>query len=309
MFHHFHDNKIHKSGQGSINENNLYQIIKFIGRKNILNADDFFIRFKENRLKSNHVCLTFDDGIKSQIDIALPVLEDLKIKCFFFIYSSLFTGKPDLLEVYRYFRINYFDSVENFYKEFYLTLNEDLSDFFLKNNQSIKISKKKFPHYSVEDIKFRLVRDQHLIRSQYQKIMFKMFNKKKFYPKEFYKYLFFNQNDMFQLKELGHSIGLHSHKHPTLMENLSYEQQYKEYQKNLDIFNKILKIDKSEFKTMSHPCGSYNEDTLNILSKLGIELGFKQIMSIEKEKGMNKVNNSFLEIAREDHSKIMKMIK
>ena len=139
--------------------------------------------------------------------------------------------------------------------------------------------------------------------------MFKMFNKKKFYPKEFYKYLFFNQNDMFQLKELGHSIGLHSHKHPTLMENISYEKQYKEYQKNLDIFNKILKIDKSEFKTMSHPCGSYNEDTLNILSKLGIELGFKQIMSIEKEKGMNKVNNSFLEIAREDHSKIMKMIK
>ena len=35
---------------------------------------------------------------------------------------------------------------------------------------------------------------------------------------------------------------------------------------------------------MSHPCGSYNEDTLQILKELGIELGFKQVMTIEPEK-------------------------
>ena len=308
MFHHFHDNKIHKSGQGSIDENDFYKLLKFIGKKNILDADDFFIRFKENKLKSNHICLTFDDGIKSQIDVALPILEDLKIKGFFFIYSSLFTGKPDLLEVYRYFRINYFDSIEYFYKEFYNTLNKDLKTFFIKNKKNIKIAKKKFPHYSIEDIKFRLIRDKYLNKNQYQKVMFKMFNEKKFNHKAFYKHLFMNKYDLFQLKKLGHSIGLHSHEHPTLMENLSYEEQYKEYRKNMEIFMKILKIDKTEIKTMSHPCGSYNKDTLNILSKLGIELGFKQIMDIEKNRGMKKVNNSFLEIARQDHSKIIKMI-
>ena len=57
---------------------------------------------------------------------------------------------------------------------------------------------------------------------------------------------------------------------------------------------------------MSHPCGSYNSDTLKILDELGIELGFKQFMSVEKEKGMKKINNSTLEIAREDHSEIIK---
>ena len=57
---------------------------------------------------------------------------------------------------------------------------------------------------------------------------------------------------------------------------------------------------------MSHPCGSYTNDTLEVLKELGIELGFKQIMTIETEKGMSKVNNSFLEIAREDHSNILK---
>ena len=60
---------------------------------------------------------------------------------------------------------------------------------------------------------------------------------------------------------------------------------------------------------MSHPNGSYNSDNLKILKELGIELGFKQIMTIEKEKGMKKINNSFLEIARQDHTEILRRIK
>ena len=60
---------------------------------------------------------------------------------------------------------------------------------------------------------------------------------------------------------------------------------------------------------MSHPCGSYNQDTLKILRGLNIELGFKQIMTIESEKGMKKINNSSLEIARQDHSTIIKEMK
>ena len=44
----------------------------------------FFEKYINNKLKENEVCLTFDDAIKCQIDIALPILEDLKIKSFFF---------------------------------------------------------------------------------------------------------------------------------------------------------------------------------------------------------------------------------
>ena len=57
---------------------------------------------------------------------------------------------------------------------------------------------------------------------------------------------------------------------------------------------------------MAHPGGSYNSYTLEILRELKIELGFKQIMTIEPEKGMKKINNSFLEIARQDHTEIVK---
>ena len=46
MFHHFHDDNLHKKSQGSINKDDFYKILKFIGRENILDAKDFFSRFK-----------------------------------------------------------------------------------------------------------------------------------------------------------------------------------------------------------------------------------------------------------------------
>ena len=42
MFHHFHDNKLHKQGQGSISKDDFCKLIKFIGRENILDAKEFF---------------------------------------------------------------------------------------------------------------------------------------------------------------------------------------------------------------------------------------------------------------------------
>jgi len=138
--------------------------------------------------------------------------------------------------------------------------------------------------------------------------MFKMIMEKKLNHKNFYKKLFFQKSDLQLLNDLGHLIGLHSHNHPTLLEKLSYDDQKNEYEKNLSTISIILDKPKNEIKYMSHPCGSYNYNTLNILKDLGIELGFKQIMTIEAEKNMKTVNNSFLEIAREDHSNIYKIM-
>ncbi len=306
MFHHFHDNGIHTKGQGSIDKDEFKRMINFIGKENILDADIFFEKFKENKLKNNEVCLTFDDGIKCQIDIALPVLEDLKIKSFFFVYTSMFEGKPDNLEIFRYFRMNFFENVDEFYNDFYKTLDKDLKIFFEKNDNKIKETKIKLPTFSVEDIKFRLVRDFFLTKNEYEKIMFLMFKNKKFNFESVFKKLFFQKNDLIKLNSLGHLVGLHSHNHPTLLENLSYTEQKNEYENCLSLISKILNKPKNEIKYMSHPCGSYNNYTLKILEELGIELGFHQITTIEPEKNMKKINNSFLEIAREDHANIYK---
>ncbi len=307
MFHHFHDDGIHSKGQGSIDQADLLKLINFIGRKNILDANIFLEKFKNNTLKENEVCLTFDDAIKCQIDIALPILEELKIKSFFFVYTSIFEGKPDNLEIFRYFRNNFFNHVDEFYNDFYKVLDMDLDYFFNLNKNEIKNRKLKFPFYSIEDIKFRLVRNILLTKSQYEIIIFKMFDEKKFEYKNLYKSLFFERDDLKMIDKLGHVVGLHSHNHPTLLEKLKYDEQKNEYNKNLSIISDILDKPKNSIISMSHPCGSYNQDTLDILTELGIEIGFKQIMKIEKEKNMKNINNSSLEIARQDHAKILKM--
>jgi len=308
MFHHFHDGNIYKKTPGSINKDDLFRLIKFIGRKNILDAEDFFTRSQEDKLKEKDLCFTFDDGIKNQHDIALPILEDFKIKSFFFVYSSLFTNNPDFLEVYRHFRSNYFSNINEFYNLFYKKIDKNLKNFFNSFSQQIKDLNAKFPHYSGDDIKFVFVRDKFLKKNEYQEIMLKMFEEKNFKPKKFFNILFMNKENLIKLKELGHMVGLHSHTHPTDFKKLTIKEQYDEYSKNITILSDILKCQKNEIKSMSHPCGSYDENTLQILKELGIELGFKPTMKIEKEKNMKKINNSKLEIARVDHAEIMKKI-
>ena len=308
MFHHFHDLKKHKKSQGSIDENDFYKIIKYIGKNNILSADEFYYKFKKKKLSSNNVCLTFDDGIKSQYDIAVPILEDLKIKSFFFVYTSMFEGKPSLLEIYRYFRHNYFKNFNEFYMVFLKFISEDLSKYFIKSEQKIVEAKIKFPIYSMNEIKFRFLRDFYLKEDRYQKIMNKIFKLKGFKKKDYLNLLFMNKKDLKDIKRLGHTIGLHSHSHPPSFEKLSYKDQFIEIQNSKKILTKLLQIDINEIKSMSHPSGSYNKNTLKILSKAGLDLGFKQIMTVENEKGMKKINNSKFEIARNDHVNLISKI-
>lgn len=309
MFHHFHDGKVHKAGQGSISTDDFIQIIKFIGRDNILDPEIFYDLLINKKLKPNQYCMTFDDGIKCQFDIALPILEDFHIKAYFFIYTSIFTGEPDLLEVYRYFRINYFNSIQDFYDCFFSFFKNDFESFFKIHNDEIQKWKKFYPFYSDSDIKFRFIRDRYLTKEEYKKINFEIFDKMNFVPKNYYKNLFFNKKNLNDLNQAGHTIGLHTHNHPTLLENLSLDEQEKEYSENLSLLNELLNNDYNKIDSVSHPLGSYNKDTLKILTKLKIKIGFRDNMSVDIKKDMKSINNSNLEISRQDHSNIMNLIK
>ena len=309
MFHHFHDNKIHLPGQGSISKDDFYKIINFIGKNNILNAEDFFHRYKEKKLSKTNVCLTFDDSLKCQYDVAVPILEEMNIKAFFFVYTSIFTANPGMLEIYRYFRMNFYNTVNNFYDDFFKVFNkhhnQNLEKIYKEHKNQIEKVKKDYLYYSYNDIKFRLVRDTILTKDEYSQIMIKMFEKKNFDYNSIIKNLFLSKNDIKQLRQSGHIIGLHSHSHPYKLENLNYEKQFDEYNKNLNMLSGILN-NKEKIISMCHPCGSYNNNTFDILKKLGIEIGFRNNINFTTK--MNRINNSKFEIARQNHSHIIKMM-
>ena len=306
MFHHFHNDENHKKSQGSISKDSFRELISFIGKENILSPDEFILGLYNDSLIAKNVCLTFDDGIKSQIDVALPLLEDLNLKAFFFVQSSIMDKTPEKLEIYRYFRSNFFATINSFYEDFYLHCGKSYKSFLEKEVLNILEIKKKIPVYSLDDIRFRLVRDKYLTSNKYDAIMNEMFKKKGFKPKEIYNQLIMDVSDLKKISNLGHTIGLHSHTHPMLIENMNFEEQKYEYENNLKQMSLVIGCNKDKIDSMSHPCGSYNSDTLDILEKLNIKIGFKQIMTIDKQ--MKKINNSKYEIAREDHANIIKMM-
>lgn len=311
MFHHFHDNKSFARSEGSISANELEKIIKFIGRENIINADEYLNKYSQNKLKKSDVCFTFDDALKCQIKIALPILNKYKIKSFFFIQSGIFDKKKPLFEILRFFKTYYFKNNKKFYNYFFKKLGltkNNIINFIRLNNLEIIKFKKLFPFYTNEDIVYRFIRDRHISSKKLNETILKMLKDKKINFKNLFNKLLMNKKDLHQLKKNGHIVGLHSHNHTNFLENLEIKMQEKEYKKNIKFLSNILRCNKNYFNVMSHPSGSYSKDTLNILKKLNIKFGFKQTMSLEKNKGMKKLNNSSLEIAREDHANIMKLI-
>ena len=95
MFHRFKNSKMKYSSPGAVNSRDLKKIIKFIGRKRILNPDEWINKLKKDNLKNKDLCLTFDGGLKSQLNIALPVLNKFNIKAFWFIHSYISPKKFD----------------------------------------------------------------------------------------------------------------------------------------------------------------------------------------------------------------------
>lgn len=107
--------------------------------------------------------------------------------------------------------------------------------------------------------------------------------------------LWMSEENICEIYSFGHSVGLHSHSHPTTIHLLDESDQENEYKKNYDHLRKL----NIEVTSMSHPCGVYNRNTLRILSNLNIRIGFRSSHDVEEI-----VSN--LEVPRLDHTYLPK---
>ena len=108
--------------------------------------------------------------------------------------------------------------------------------------------------------------------------------------------LWMSEQDIITIESKGHIIGLHSYSHPTQISKLDHADQKSEYQKNYEHLSRLIG---KPINTMSHPCGNYNETTLDILKEMNIDMGFRSSMSVTAIR-------SPLEIPREDHANVFK---
>ncbi len=277
MFHYFHDEKKGgiKQTQGSISGQKLRQIIDMVMKtNNLLSAEDFYKRAISGKLGAQDVCLTFDDGLSSQYQIAWPVLKSYGITAFWFVYTSVhIKGNYEKLEVYRVFR-NTFEDMESFYDSFYRELCDGVYDKARNEWKSEKAKhyKPEAAYYTETDRRFRYVRDFVLDGARYDEIMNSMMNKRDFIIERECRDLWINGEELNELRRCGNIIGLHSHTHPTVMSNLDRKEQLTEYETCKNILSKILPD--VEINAASYPCDYYNDDTLEIMKRLGIKVGF-----------------------------------
>ena len=86
MFHHFY-NSDHPMGQGAISAQEFENIILYLGVDRFLSPEEWSKRAINGKLKQTDLCLTFDDALLCQYDIALPILKKFKLTAFCILIS------------------------------------------------------------------------------------------------------------------------------------------------------------------------------------------------------------------------------
>lgn len=301
MFHHFHSQEHYKS-QGSISAQDFQDCLDWLSTNyNLLSAEIYVEKHKSNSLNSQDICLTFDDSLKSQFDIAVPLLNKRNLKAFFFVYSAPLLGEVNYLEIFRYYRSVKYKKIDDFYSVFFdrakKLLQDIYNDAYIKFNSSDHL--KHFGFYTDNDRWFRYLRNYILKDELYQNLMLQLMKKDNISLSSCRELLWMTETETKSLHENGHLIGLHSFNHPTMMETLSFNEQQKEYTEN---FNHLSSIIKTSPISMSHPCGKYNDDTSRILSDLKINIGFRSDMKLIQ-------NKNLYELPRQDHTNIMKFMR
>lgn len=300
MFHGFHGGPHVPDGSGTVSAEDLERVIVRVGRNCILSPEDWIRKSSKGCLPAEAVCLTFDDGLKSQIDIALPVLQAYDLQAFWFVNSAPLEGKIQKLDVFRRFRFRCFSSVDEYYSLFFQSMSLDFNSKFNSSNfhEFSQKYQKLFPFYTTNDIKYRYIRDSILQRNDYESLVLKIISDRGESMESLSADLWLNESDIKSLVSLNHEIGLHSFDHPTNLESLTYEEQYEQYHRNYEGLRKIA----GRISSAAHPCGSYSIQTLEILRQLGVTLAFNSTMSKKVTSSEYWINQ--LQMGREDVASI-----
>ena len=302
MFHHFHSDK-HTPAQGSLSAEDFEEMLDWLGnRYNLISANEYLLKFEKNNLQPNDICLSFDDALLCQFDVAVPVLRKRSIQAFFFVYSSVFTGNYELIEIFRYFRTSRFDHIDDFYRIFFNTVKSIDESLYQSNFETFKNLNylAEFPFYSDNDKYFRYLRDQVLGIENYNSLMLDIMQQESFNIQDSTSLLWMKDENLNELHKEGHLIGLHSDSHPTQISKLTVAEQQGQYWRNMEHLEGLLGI--GSICSMSHPCGDYNADTLELLTDMGIRIGFRSSLSVKEIK-------SPLEVPRNDHANILREMR
>lgn len=213
--------------------------------------------------------LTFDDGYIDHYEVVLPILEANNIKASFFPPVTT-TRHEDVLEANK---IHYIlaavnnielllEEVKNLFYHYQVSklVGCDFSELCLKVDTRHRYDVAKV-------VLFKRLLQKELPKKIRKTICHDLFSKYVSSDSQaFAKELYMGIDQLAELNDLGHEIGLHGYDHYWLSKH-SDNDQYQDIELSLDFFrtNKLIDDDWA----LCYPHGDYNQATLVALKKLG----------------------------------------
>jgi peptidoglycan/xylan/chitin deacetylase (PgdA/CDA1 family) len=304
MFHRFREEGAPGAGRGDISPAELEAILVHLGVGRFLDPSEWLLRLDEGRLAPGDLCLTFDDGLKSQLDLALPVLERFGLKAFWFVYSRVLEGGVLLSEVHHRFILTQFEGFETFFSAFLDGCPPGRAERLRSSeyHEWAAGMRATFPFYGDSELQFRFVRNKILTAEELDEVMGTLMSARGTNAGILSRDLWLVEEDLRRLSEAGHEVGLHSHDHPYQLADLQEAEQRRQYETNLD---HLARVGCGKIRSASHPLNSYCEATLKILAEIGVRCAFRSNMAPPPGKSLNP---GPLELAREDSGTLRRQL-
>ena len=296
MYHYIQDFKKDFPEFNFLHRKNFFKQINFLSqKKNFFNiGEDFEL---QKKIK-NKIILSFDDGLKSHLNIAKYLSKQNICGIFSIPTSQIITN--DFLDIHKLhlmFGKYSFKKINNILIEF----QNNKKPSVLKEKVLFKsfLGQKKFfrnKNQSTEDRNKILLKTKINYLSNFdKKLVSKIFNIlfSKQYQKKIFKSFYLNKKDIRQISKLNMIISSHSHEHNNLSLIKKNSQLY-----DIKKSKRILEtITSKKIKFFTYPYGdkgTYNADTLAILRNLKFKYG----ISVYNKDFISRINN--LEIPRFD---------
>lgn len=297
MFHRFRDASVPALWQGAVTADEFETVLRGVGLERFLHPEEWMARLASGRLAERDRCVTFDDGLRCQFDIALPVLDALGLSAFWFVYTRPLAGQPVMGEVYAW-AAAHLGGMPVMIREFLARCPAVLHDALATDDYAAYVHRLKpvAPFYSDDDLRFRFLRNHPALTATFEQTMDAVLADHAIHARSLVPHLWMDATALQVLTDRGHVVGLHSHDHPYAMETLSRDEQHSQYAMNLAHLEAATG---RRSVCMSHPLNSYNADTLEVLTSLDVRCGFRANLAVPPGGG------SRLELPRDDSANLL----
>lgn len=294
VFHYFEDEK-HIRCQGSLSASQFNQLLDELEKKYIIiSPEEYLDCFERKEHLGNRVFLSFDGGLKSQVDIAYPLLKERGLSAFWFPYTNVLTGEIAPIEIYHHFRFYCYNDIDIFYDEFLTSFmnfvgKQAAERYLLEASNNLQYEWGKY--YSKNDRIHKYLRDNILSLDGMNSIMTELMLKHGYQPEQFYDGLWITPSDLVEISENGNIVGSHSHTHPFRLDMLSPEEQLWEYCKSKEVLETILG---KKVQCVTYPANRYSESTIKMVKKAGYHYGFTTMKGLDTRFEIQRIDHAML---------------